>query len=317
MVNLLIVPRSKTLKKINCDTEPNAKVQAIINAYAKVNDIEPNRVKLSYVFDADSSKTKKPVRRTLNNYQTLEENGLDFEHSDTLEVGAKDVGPQIGWRTVYFIEYLGPVIIHSLFYFGFYDPTNNTYTQKAAYILTLFHYLKRIYETLFVHVFSSDTMPLSNLFRNCGHYWIFNGLFIGYSIYAPQDVNYQGYQKWLYHVEDRSLGELEAFASFWFLFELCNFYSHLQLRNLRTDGSRDHHIPTGFGFNYVSYPNYFFESLVWLDFAIMVNNWSCWLFYIVGTGTMMNWAKTKHAKYQKEFGDKYPKSRKAMIPFIF
>ncbi|QPG75352.1 hypothetical protein FOA43_002705 [Brettanomyces nanus] len=316
MVNLLIIPRSTNLKKINCDTEPNTRVQAIINAYAKVNNIEPNRVKLCFTFDGDDTTTKKPSRKTLKNYETLEENGLDFSKSSTLSVGAKDVGRQIGWRTVYFIEYLGPVIIQSLIYFGYYDATYNTITQKAAYILTLLHYLKREYETLFVHLFSSDTMPLTYLFRNCGHYWVFNGLLTAFCVYSSQSSFYSGYQKWLYHVEDRPLKQVEIFAGCWLVCEICNLYCHYMLRMLRSDGSREHKIPHGFMFEYVSFPNYFFESCGWLVFAIMVNNWSAYLFFVIGTGTMMMWAKQKHSRYQEEFGDNYPKERKAMIPFI-
>lgn len=101
------------------------------------------------------------------------------------------------------------------------------------------------------------------------------------------------------------------------LFEICNFYCHIILRRLRSDGSREHRIPYGFAFKFVSFPNYFFEFLSWTVFAIMTNNWSSYFFLVVGTGTMMMWAKQKHAKYKKTFGDKYPKNRKAMIPFIF
>lgn len=317
MVNLLIIPRSKNLKKINCDTEPNTRVQPIIDAYAKVNNINPDRIKLSYEFDSDDNETKKPVRKTLKNYLDLQQNGLDFSKSSTLTVGAKDVGPQISWRTVYFIEYLGPMLIHGLIYFGLYDPTYNTYTQKAAFVLTMLHYLKREYETLFVHVFSSSTMPVTYLFRNCGHYWIFNGIFMAYSMYAPQDVYYTGIKKFLFHMADRELPQIEGFAIMWLICEIANFYCHWLLRMLRADGSKEHKIPYGFFFEYVSFPNYFFESLGWLIFAIMVENWSAYFFLVIGSGTMMMWAKEKHAKYLKEFGDKYPKDRKAMIPYIF
>lgn len=31
---------------------------------------------------------------------------------------------------------------------------------------------------------------------------------------------------------------------------------------------------------------------------------------------MLEWAIKKHKAYKKEFGDKYPKGRKAMFPFI-
>ncbi|KAG0679476.1 3-oxo-5a-steroid 4- dehydrogenase [Pichia californica] len=322
MVNLIINPVSKKFKKINCDTTPNTRLSAIIEAYAKKNNVsDPNRIKFSYI--PDDEKSKKKI--TLKNYLTLEENGLDFKQNkeETLHVYAKDVGPQIGWRTVYFIEYLGPMIIHSLFYYLYYDAGKMNYTQILSYNLTLLHYLKREYETLFIHTFSADTMPLSFLFRNSGHYWIINGLFIAFSIYAPSDSYYDvsttsgQIWKFIHHIEDRSLDELKWFGGAMVIFEICNLYCHILLRRLRSDGSREHKIPYGFAFKFVSFPNYFFEFLSWTVFALMTNNWSSYFFLIVGTGTMMMWAKQKHAKYKKTFGDKYPKNRKAMIPFIF
>lgn len=313
MVHLMISPASKALKKINCDTTPNTRLSSIIEAYAKNNNVsDPNRIKFSFTPKPDAKK-----KVTLKNYLTLEENGLDFSETDTIHVTAKDVGPQIGWRTVYFIEYLGPIIIHALFYYAWYDAGNMTYTQIASFNLTLLHYLKREYETLFIHTFSSDTMPFAYLFRNSGHYWIINGLFIAFSIYAPQDVSYEGPWKFIHHVENRSLDELKWYIGIMAFFELCNLYCHIILRRLRSDGSREHRIPHGFAFKFVSFPNYFFESLSWAVFAAMTNNWSSIFFLLVGTGTMMMWAKQKHARYRKTFGDKYPKSRKAMIPFIY
>lgn len=38
------------------------------------------------------------------------------------------------------------------------------------------HYGKRLFETFFVHRFSRPTMPLTNLFKNCGYYWTFTAL---------------------------------------------------------------------------------------------------------------------------------------------
>ena len=321
MVNVIINPVSSKFKKINCDTTPSTRLSAIIEAYAKKNNVsDPNRIKFSYVLNDKPTDGKKPKKVTLKNYLTLEENGLDFSENPTIHVYAKDVGPQIGWRTVYFIEYLGPMIIHTLFYYGYYDAGNMTYTQTLAYNLTLLHYLKREYETLFIHTFSADTMPLAYLFRNSGHYWIINGLLIAFSIYAPQNAIYKADDKiwpFIHHVESRSLDELKWYGGIMVIFEICNLYSHIILRRLRSDGSREHKIPYGFAFKFVSFPNYFFETLSWTVFALMTNNWSSYFFLVVGTGTMMMWAKQKHAKYKKTFGDKYPKNRKAMFPFIF
>jgi hypothetical protein len=51
----------------------------------------------------------------------------------------------------------------------------------------LAHYAKRILETLFVHKFSRPTMPIENLFRNNGYYWLAAAC-VGYEICNPQYV---------------------------------------------------------------------------------------------------------------------------------
>lgn len=46
------------------------------------------------------------------------------------------------------------------------------------------HYVKRLYETLFVHRFSHATMPLMNLFKNCAYYWGFTA-YVAYHVCHP------------------------------------------------------------------------------------------------------------------------------------
>jgi very-long-chain enoyl-CoA reductase len=85
----------------------------------------------------------------------------------------KDLGPQLGWTTVFLIEYLGPLLIHPLFYFNqslIYGRSEKmTEIQQLSFIFVIVHFLKREYETLFVHRFSNDTMPFVNLPKNCFH----------------------------------------------------------------------------------------------------------------------------------------------------
>lgn len=115
--------------------------------------------------------------------------------------------------------------------------------------------------------------------------------------------------------------------------EISNLITHITLRNLRPAGSRKRAIPQGYGFSLVSLPNYFFESLAWFAIALMTGSWTggvssstrldysnmehkAYGFLIVATGQMYIWAAKKHAAYKKEFGNAYPKGRKAMFPFI-
>lgn len=56
--------------------------------------------------------------------------------------------------------------------------------------------------------------------------------------------------------------------------EISNLITHVTLRNLRPAGSRKRAIPYGYGFSFVSFPNYFFESLAWLAIAFMTGSWT-------------------------------------------
>lgn len=104
----------------------------------------------------------------------------------------KNPGPQISWRTVFIVEYAGPLLIHILALLVrpyLYPHSSNgsqlSSTQSLAMILVVSHYLKRELEIAFVHKFSATTMPFFNLFKNSFHYWVIGGLNLAYWIYSP------------------------------------------------------------------------------------------------------------------------------------
>ncbi|THG99886.1 hypothetical protein EW145_g7175 [Phellinidium pouzarii] len=192
---------------------------------------------------------------------------------DEGELTVKDLGRQISWRTVFIVEYAGPLVIHPLFYYLpkliYGDDVQHSLMQKYAFALIMLHFLKREYETLFVHRFSKATMPFFNLFKNSGHYHILSGFLLAFSLYRPKYASFSPV------IRDSKRDQL-SFLWFWtgvfISAELSNLKTHLTLRNLRPEGSRKRAIPFGYGFDLVSCPNYLFESIAWFAIGNMTGS---------------------------------------------
>uniref|UniRef100_A0A0G4HUS2 Ubiquitin-like domain-containing protein n=1 Tax=Chromera velia CCMP2878 TaxID=1169474 RepID=A0A0G4HUS2_9ALVE len=224
----------------------------------------------------------------------------------------KDLGPQISWKLVFLVEYFGPLWIFPLFMYapgivyGVSDPERSL-VQKVAFGLVLFHYVKRELETLFVHRFSNATMPITSLPKNCSHYWGLFAALVGYFLFHP---------RYKAPFSDDQTTEIYGLAGLMLLFELLNLKTHLVLKNLRPPGTKVRGIPMGWGFQLVSCANYMWESAAWLTFCFLVQCLTCWIFLFIAFAQMSEWAVKKHANYKKEFGDKYPWMRSAIIPLI-
>lgn len=212
---------------------------------------------------------------------------------------------------MFIVEYLGPLLIHPLVYYsrpliyGTSAPPSRL--QTLSLILVTLHFLKREYETLFVHRFSLATMPAMNIFKNSGHYWIFSGINLAYWIYAPTAptagpsnplITYAG---------------LALFA----IGEIGNLITHIELKNLRRPGSTERGIPRGLGFDLVTCPNYMFEAMAWIGIWLVSWSLSTGLFVVIAVGQMAVWAQKKERRYRKEFGDKYKRKRFAILPGIY
>ena len=88
----------------------------------------------------------------------------------------KDLGPQIGYRTVFLVEYFGPilfVLLYSLrpsFLYG------SSASQKpfhwaatAAIACWVLHFVKRELETIFIHKFSRYALILMEIMPSTSH----------------------------------------------------------------------------------------------------------------------------------------------------
>lgn len=226
----------------------------------------------------------------------------------------KDLGPQIGYATVFFWEYFGPLAVYPLFYFlpeYIYSQWTPQVTKHPAQTYALvywsIHYAKRILETFFVHQFSHGTMPIFNLFKNCTYYWgfaAFVSYFINHPLYTP-------------------VSPLKMYLGFGLgaLCQVSNLYCHLILASLRARGSKEYLIPKGFLFNICTCANYTAEIYGWLGFNIATQSVAGYLFMFAGAYQMTLWAIAKHKRLRrlydgKDGRDKYPKRFIVIPPFI-
>uniref|UniRef100_A0A3B4ZJD7 Very-long-chain enoyl-CoA reductase-like n=1 Tax=Stegastes partitus TaxID=144197 RepID=A0A3B4ZJD7_9TELE len=243
----------------------------------------------------------------------------DEEVLQTLPVGTtasfyfSDLGPQLTWGTVFLTECAGPLIIYLMFYFRLpfiYSPKYDFTSSKhwivhLACICHSFHYIKRILETLFVHRISHGTMPLRNIFKNCGYYWCtaaWMAYYINHPLYTPPYYGQQQVNTGLYIFLVKNAA-------------LFNLSLHI------ISGSKTKKIPypTKNPFTWifwlVSCPNYTYELGSWIGFTVMTQCVPVAFFTIVAFIQMTVWAKGKHRSYLKEFRD-YPTLRSSILPFI-
>ncbi|XP_019734800.1 very-long-chain enoyl-CoA reductase isoform X2 [Hippocampus comes] len=238
----------------------------------------------------------------------------DEEVLQTLPVGTtasfyfSDLGPQLTWGTVFLAECVGPLVIYLMFYFRLpfiYAPKHDftaseNWVVHSACLCHSSHYIKRILETMFVHRISHGTMPLRNIFKNCGFYWCaaaWMAYYINHPLYTPPLYGQQQFC------------------------QVGNFSIHVALRNLKQPGSKVKKFPypTKNPFTWifwlVSCPNYTYEVGSWLGFSVMTQCLPVALFTLAAFVQMSVWARGKHRAYLKEFKD-YPTLRSPILPFI-
>jgi len=179
-------------------------------------------------------------------------------------------------------------------------------TQVQWLLCAMFqlHFLKREYETLFVHKFSANTMPAFNIFRNSAFYWLLAGLLSALHIYAPGSLSARA-----------ELTSLDYFGIALFVVcEVCNWMVHQHLASLRKPGGTEKGIPNCIGSNLVTSPNYMFEVLAWVGVICISRSWAVVVFIVNGIVYMRDWSRGKEKALRAEFGDRYKKKRYTMLP---
>ena len=253
---------------------------------------------------------KKIILKNSDQINIIEKNS----EGDTI-INLKNLGPQILYKNLFYLEYIGPIIIFIIYLIIFKEKINSYYILIS--ILVFFHYIKRLLETKFVHIFSTASVPYSNAWRNIIFYWVLFGIFVGLELFYIRDMN----------LSENSIREI-IFTVFFFIFEILNFYCHWQLRKLRYDYfdgkvifSKERKIPYGLFFDSVISPNYTFEILSWVCFIFISFSFFAIVFILIGASIMFIWAKGKKLKLLKnkkftEYEKDIVKKRNLLVKYI-
>jgi len=210
-------------------------------------------------------------------------------------------GPMIPARHAWIaMEIISPAVMVITFV------TAGQRTFQATLLMSLWlgHYIYRTLVFPFLLRPGSHPVPLSIVIMsvifntvNAG----INGIFLFH--YAKQDVS----GPW-------NPVFLAGFAIFFTGFAI-HVLSDRSLRHLRQSNDSGYGIPVGGLFVYVSCPNYLGEIIEWIGWAVACLNPAALSFALWTIANLVPRALAHHRWYKRHFPD-YPRTRRAVVPFI-
>jgi protein-S-isoprenylcysteine O-methyltransferase Ste14 len=205
-------------------------------------------------------------------------------------------GPGIPSRTASFILYFLPIVAATAAAWSYLPAASPI--QLVVYGAIVFHFAKRIFETLFLHKYSG-TVDIKTLVIITTTYSIIAGTlcFLNRQPLPAMDV-------WFY------AGMVLFLAG-----EAGNFYHHKLLADLRKKRA-GYHIPEGGLFKYVACPHYLFELIAWLGIVLLSRHLFALLALITATAYLSARSIKTRTWYLEKFAE-YPKERKRLIPLLF
>lgn len=294
---------------IRIEPDESEKVIDIKIRLATNFSITPNQIRLEIISDDQ----KKVVLMNDSHIRDFKKHCRE----NVLHIMCKDLGSQISYSYLFYIEYCFPPLAALGFYIANLKKVNRYHSLLTGCVV--FHFLKRILETRFVHIFSNPSVPLKILLRNCLHYWALLGVLLPLEIFHLRKMSFGN---------KLSMSKRILFVLF-LVFEYLNYVCHVKLRKLRerglTDGKTkiviDRQIPRGLFFDSVISPNYTFEILSWVSFTALFESYVAGGFTLISAYIMTQWAMLKKKRYLeiKEISDFEKEEllrKKVTIPFV-
>ena len=295
-IGLFIFVSKELLNEDEKDKDKNNKSKKIIRSEKNKYDLKkryPEKLNLS----------------TKNDLKIFESYPYIKNNFKTITLYSYDLGIQINTPLANIIEYSAPIIILLFYIIKYYYFDNNqnkklNTIQILTIIMIIFHYSKRVLESIFVHI-QINTMEFKMFLIECLYYIIYFGMYV---------------QKQIFNIEKELENRISYFyILLFFISEINNYHCHMILRKIRLKNNNNREIPKGNIFNYVYCANYFWEICSWLFISLFSAIKSIYFFTIMGGIVMTLWALEKKDFYNKMIFKKFNRinnKKKAIIPFI-
>ncbi|ODM95954.1 Polyprenol reductase [Orchesella cincta] len=218
---------------------------------------------------------------------------------------------------LYFFGAKNSWLITTLDIIGSRNVSVSTTTTMIAVDLFLFHLCRRLYETLYVSIYSNTKMNILHYILGYIHY---TGAIFSIVAHSPS-LTAKLPEKIETTASDIGVVEICGIATF-VIGNYLQHRAHVGLANLRKgkdkNESSGHKIPRGELFEYVSSPNYFAEILIYVAlaglFGFKNSSWNYCTMWVISNQVIAG--IMNHLWYLKTFKD-YPKQRKAIIPYVW
>lgn len=186
-------------------------------------------------------------------------------------------------------------------------------TSFSLLILSLFllHYIHRtLLHPLRLRHSNNSKIPISIISMG----FLFNVLNTYVQIRSA--AHYVDYDGWVWTAGIWTCGRVGIGVGMFGWGMWVNVRADLALVKLKRDGGGGYRIPRGGWFELVSCPNYMGEMVEWLGWAVVAWSPAAFGFCLYTASNLLPRAWSYHKWYREKFGEDYPRSRKAVLPYI-